>query len=321
MNLETKSNVMTNIYTNNELTKNISNTQIKRYSDSAASFASEMKTSTEQQEPQETPKKEEVKDSALKADKSEETSKKEEVKKTETKKTDKTAKKDNQDNQTLNGEISNDNYDGGSQAGQLFQGGGDNRQNEYTPLTDKIQAYMNANGVDLNFVVTNPMSATSRSQIAGMTPVVDYSSIQMSDGDAKFFADLVAKTDMTAASVAAEFEKQMQQGNVKMVQSTAKSSIALIEALKESSKNHQAFRIDFDKDISVIMQVDKGGKINANFIPGDKAVEAYLRNNIDFLRQRFNEENIAYGDLTYSQSRRQRQEQENKNNNKENAHE
>ena len=61
------------------------------------------------------------------------------------------------------------------------------------------------------------------------------------------------------------------------------------------------------------MKVDKEGKINANFIPGDKAVEAYLRNNIDFLRQRFNEENIAYGDLNYSKSRQEKQEQEQRN--------
>ncbi len=318
MNLETKSSVMNNIYTSNELTKNISNTQIKRYSDSATSFASEMKASTEQQEAQEAPKKEEVKDTAIKTEKAEDVSKKDEPKKSETKKTSKVSKDSNEDSKTLNGEISHDSFEG-NHADQMFQGGS-TQQNEYTSLTNKIQAYMNANGVDMNFVTVNPMSATSRSQISGMTPVVDYSSIQMSDGDAKFFADLVAKTDMSAASVAAEFEKQMQHGNIKMVQSTAKSSIALIEALKESSKNHQAFRIDFDKDISVIMQVDKGGKINANFIPGDKAVEAYLRNNIDFLRQRFDEENIAYGDLTYSQSRRQKQEQENKNN-KENAHE
>ena len=102
-------------------------------------------------------------------------------------------------------------------------------------------------------------------------------------------------------------------------ESTAKASAALIEALKESAKNHQSFRVDFDKDISVILQVDKSGKINANFIPGDKAVETYLRNNIDYLRQRFNEENIAYGDINYSQSRRQKEDRER--NNRENAHE
>jgi hypothetical protein len=119
--------------------------------------------------------------------------------------------------------------------------------------------------------------------------------------------------------VTAEFEKIMQNGNTKMVQSSAKASLALIEALKQSAKNHQSFRIDFDKDVSVILQVDRGGKINANFIPGDAAVENYLRNNIDSLRQRFTEENIAYGELGYSQSKRNKQGRER--NNKENGHE
>ena len=173
---------------------------------------------------------------------------------------------------------------------------------------------MNANGGNFNFTNVNPMGATTRGQISGMKTSVDYTSIQMSDTDAKFFADLVSKTDMSMGSIASEFQKALQQGNTKAVQSTAKATAALIEALKESSQTNQPFRIDFDKDVSVILQVDRSGKINANFIPGDKAVENYLRNNIDFLRQRFDEENIAYGDLNYSQSRRQRDEQERRNN-------
>lgn len=113
--------------------------------------------------------------------------------------------------------------------------------------------------------------------------------------------------------MAAEFQKALEGGNVQQVQSTAKATAALIANLQESAKNNQPFRIDFDKDISVILKVDKEGKINANFIPGDKAVEAYLRNNIEFLKQRFNEENIAYGDLNYSKSRQEKQKQDRNN--------
>lgn len=314
MNLSTKSTVTTAVFSSNEMSKTASSTQIKRFSDANSSFASEMNASKAETENIDNTKETSEVDTSDKADKNEKTEKSE--KKTDNTKTDKNVKEQNPDNnQTLNGEVS---QNGQSQNNQQGQGQNPN-QNAYTPLSDQIQAYMNANGVDLNFSGINSMNATSRSQLTGMAVTVDYSSIQMSDTDAKFFADLVSKTDMSVGSVAAEFQKALQNGNVKMVQSTAKASAALIEALKESSKTNQPFRIDFDKDISVVLQVDKSGKINANFIPGDKAVENYLRNNIDFLRQRFNEENIAYGDLSYSQSRRQKEEQ--RRNNKENGNE
>ena len=80
-------------------------------------------------------------------------------------------------------------------------------------------------------------------------------------------------------------------------------------------KNNKPFRIDFDKNISVIIKVNKDGSLSANFIPGDKAVEQYLRNNISTLKQRFDEENLAYSELSYSNSnkREQRQKKENDN--------
>ncbi len=188
---------------------------------------------------------------------------------------------------------------------------------DYAALSDQVKSFMLKNGGQFNLNAVNLMTATTRAEIANVSPSVDYSSIKMSDNDAKFFSDLVNKTDMSAKSVAAEFQKVLNGGNVQQAQSTAKATAALIANLQESAKTHQPFRIDFDKDVSVILQVDKEGKINANFIPGDKAVEAYLRNNIDFLKQRFNEENIAYGDLNYSKSRQEREKQ-NKNNKEQN---
>ena len=310
MSLDTKTNVANAIYSSNEMTKTASSTQVKRFSDANTSFASEMKSSSEQNQAEEAVKE------TQSTEKTDKTDKKEDTKKTEAKTSQKVTKEQNTETQTVNSETATENQaQNNSQQGQQ----NNPQQNSYTPLATEIQAYMNANGMDINFVNINPMNATNQTQLSGMVTTVDYSTVKMSDTDAKFFADLVANTDMTANSVAAEFEKQMQNGNIKMVQSTAKASLALIEALKQSAKNHQAFRIDFDKDISVILQVDKGGKINANFIPGDIAVENYLRNNIESLRHRFTEENIAYGELGYSQSRRNKQSKEK--NNKENGHE
>ena len=76
-------------------------------------------------------------------------------------------------------------------------------------------------------------------------------------------------------------------------------------------------RIDFDNNVTVVLKVDTKGKVSAEFIPGDKAVEMYLRNNIGFLKQRFDDQNIPYNDILYRHSnngnkQKERQNQQNK---------
>ena len=135
---------------------------------------------------------------------------------------------------------------------------------------------------------------------------VDYDVINMSDSDANFFANLVQNTDMSMQSIASQIQTQMAEGS-QNIQQNVKVSSVLMEKLSESLKTNQPFRIDFDKDVSVIIKVNKDGSLAANFIPGDKAVEQYLRNNIASLRQRFDEQDLSYTQLSYSNSRQQQQ--------------
>lgn len=135
---------------------------------------------------------------------------------------------------------------------------------------------------------------------------VDYDVINMSDSDANFFANLVQNTDMSMQSIAANISDQIAEG-AQNIQKNVQVSSVLMDKLAESMKTNQPFRIDFDKDVSVIIKVNKDGSLAANFIPGDKAVEQYLRNNIASLRQRFDEQDLSYTQLSYSNSRQQRQ--------------
>lgn len=135
---------------------------------------------------------------------------------------------------------------------------------------------------------------------------IDYDAINMSDSDANFFADLVQNTDMSMKSIANQINEQMAEGAQNIQQNVQVSSV-LMDKLAESMRTNQPFRIDFDKDVSVIIKVNKDGSLAANFIPGDKAVEQYLRNNISSLRQRFDEQNLSYTQLSYSNSRQQQQ--------------
>ena len=158
-------------------------------------------------------------------------------------------------------------------------------------LTQNIQDLLNTK---------NLMSAVNSAT------TVDYDVINMSDSDANFFANLVQNTDMSMQSIAANINDQMADGAQNIQQNVQVSSV-LMDKLAESMKTNQPFRIDFDKDVSVIIKVNKDGSLAANFIPGDKAVEQYLRNNISFLRQRFDEQNLSYSQLSYSNSRQQQQ--------------
>ena len=134
----------------------------------------------------------------------------------------------------------------------------------------------------------------------------DYDVINMSDSDANFFTNLVQNTDMSMNSIANQISNAMADGT-EGIQRNVQVSSVLMEKLSDSMKTNQPFRIDFDKDVSVIIKVNKDGSLAANFIPGDKAVEQYLRNNISSLRQRFDDQNLPYSELSYSNSRQQQQ--------------
>ena len=205
------------------------------------------------------------------------------------------------------------NDSGQNQQNQQSQQNNQNHQNAQSSLLSdeiaQIQRLNSKNGIVNNFQNINFQAGISE-DVYTSAPAVDYSRFSMSEGDALFFANLVTKTDMSMQSIAGGFQKALDTANVQSVQKTAKISSVLMDALVDSMNNNKAFRIDFDKDVSVVMRVDKDGLLNANFIPGDKAVEAYLKNNISYLRQRFDDENLPYNELTYSKYKQHDQESE-----------
>ena len=207
---------------------------------------------------------------------------------------------DNDQNLTLKGEAT-------VTADQNQQITGLNGQN---PQNSNIQALLDANMQLTNLTRMNNTFAQVK---------VDYSTVEMGADDAKFFSDLVQNTDKTLQNVADTLSGGIEQ-NVQKTTQHVKVSATLMNALNEAVKTNQPFRINLDKDVSIIIKVDKDGALSATFIPGDKAVEEYLRQNISVLRQRFDEQELSYRDLSYSRQK-QNQEQNRRNNNKENDHE
>ncbi len=88
-------------------------------------------------------------------------------------------------------------------------------------------------------------------------------------------------------------------------------SKTLSNLLLKASETKKAVRLDFDNNVTVILKLNDG-KIDARFLPGDKIAEEYLKNNIPYLKQRFDENNIPYANISYKQQRQRENGQNNK---------
>ena len=267
-------------------TSDVSSTQSQSKTSSSKktsekSFEEEMKTVSESEETEDTSKTNE--ENKISNDK-----------KTDTKNTDK-----NKDLKNADDIVSEDSLTGGVNFTDFKY-----HNESQSLLSQNIQSLLNTK--DLMSTVN---SATT----------FNYDVINMSDSDANFFANLVQNTDMSMKSISDSINQSLANGNAETVQKNVQISSVLMDKLSESMKTNQPFRINFDKDVSVIIKVNKDGSLAANFIPGDKAVEQYLRNNISSLRQRFDDQNLPYSELSYSNQNRQQQER--RRNNKENGHE
>ncbi len=129
------------------------------------------------------------------------------------------------------------------------------------------------------------------------------SNLKMTESDADFFITLTQSENVNLASVQAQAQNMVNNGaDVSDIKQNVQVSQTLLNALSEARENNQPIRIDFDQNISVILRVGRDGAISAQFIPGDKAVEQYLRNNIDSLKSSFDEQDLPYSELSYSNS-------------------
>lgn len=143
---------------------------------------------------------------------------------------------------------------------------------------------------------------------------LNFNTTNISKDDAKFFADLVDNKQFAVQDNGNKTNIIKFTDEVGPTYKTQQASKTLASLIEKAYNEQKPVRIDFDNNVSVIMKIDKKGKISAEFIPGDKAVEEYLRNNIRSLKQRFDDQNLPYNDLFYRQSRNSRQQQQQRNN-------
>ena len=190
------------------------------------------------------------------------------------------------------------------------------KENLTTNKTNDIVKFIDAN------LETASSKKTSKSNSASAAKKAEEKAIKMTEADAKFFQNLVENNSQVAQD--AKATDMANQATLKDIEEThsAKVSKSLLNALKESQETNKSFRVDFDKNLSVILKVNRAGKISAEFLPGDAAIEQYLKSNIPLLKQKFNDEGLEYENLSYrDQSRKDKEEKRNNRNNKENGYE
>lgn len=177
--------------------------------------------------------------------------------------------------------------------------------------------------LDANLTTNSTTKATKSASTKATSEKASEKAIKMTEADAKFFNNLIeTNQQIIDGTKTADANNNM----LKDVEeaSSVQVSKSLLNALKESQENNKSFRVDFDKDLSVILKVNKDGRISAEFLPGDKAVEQYLKANLPLLQQQFKNEGLEYENLSYRQSKKDeddKQKQNNRNNKKENGYE
>ena|GEM_PF-1315885 len=131
-------------------------------------------------------------------------------------------------------------------------------------------------------------------------------SVKIDKNDAQFFLGLLEKNGVISSFTAT------QNGDAQVQQSekSANVSKALLDLLAKANDAKKPVRIDFDNNITLVLRIGADGKINAQFFPGDKVAEEYLRNNIPYLRQQFEEKEIPYSKLSYHNNRQQGKQKE-----------
>lgn len=162
-------------------------------------------------------------------------------------------------------------------------------QSENNVETPKTKTVTNEQGIKKVDAKTNITTDT----------VVKFDDIAMNKNDVEFFANLVENGSVDMNSVMNS-------------QKSSQVSKTLADMLAKSMEDNKPIRINFDNDISVIIKINKNGKISADFLPSSQVAEAYLKENLPILKQKFDDNNIDYEELNH----RKQEQQDDRNNRK-----
>ena len=176
------------------------------------------------------------------------------------------------------------------------------------PEDNELLSNVNMPFSDLLAQNSQVMGTSEISYLSSLPVDYNYDSLLMTQEDALFFVNLTKEGQFSVENApTGEFKNlmQIQVAQTAVTQKTLEVTNQLTSLIEKAQKTQKPVRISFDNDVSVVIKIDKQGKVTAEFIPGSLEVENYLRNNISALRQKFDEQNLPYNDLFYRQNGRQ----------------
>ncbi len=161
------------------------------------------------------------------------------------------------------------------------------------------------------------LAIADRNKAMAVKTVMNSEGVKKVDSNSNITIETVVKFDEILVSKADVdfFTNLVENGSVEMTQETAKSagvSKTLADMIAKSMKDNQPIRINFDNDISVIIKISRDGKISADFLPSSQVAEAYLKENLPLLKQRFDDNNIEYDSLNHKQRKQDEKEDQKK---------
>lgn len=107
----------------------------------------------------------------------------------------------------------------------------------------------------------------------------------------------------------ADFAVQNQNGQISYV--SANVSKTLFNLMEYSFKAQKPVRLDFNGNSSVILKMNNNGKLIAEFISNDKAMEYALKSSIPYLKDKLDSEGIDYEEISYKDNSRNRNKKQN----------
>jgi hypothetical protein len=163
-----------------------------------------------------------------------------------------------------------------------------------------------------NIAIANKNNALNNTQTVSnknsttVENMIKFDYIIMNQADVEVFVKLVENGGLDMNSISSKNIN----GNIQI-------SKTLADMLLKAKENNQPLRIDFDNNISIIIRISREGKISADFLPSTQIAEAYLKENLPLLKQRFDENNIEYESLNQKERRNSEKEDKKKGRNNE----
>lgn len=116
--------------------------------------------------------------------------------------------------------------------------------------------------------------------------ITKFNTIAMNESDVEIFINLVENKDVNLNNITS-----------KTSENSIHISKTLADLLAKSMETNKPIRIEFDNNISVIIKISRDGKLSAEFLPSTQVAEAYLKENLPLLKQKFEEKGLDYESL------------------------